>query len=374
MINKNTLPKDIELVSNIEGEIGEIIMTLPLGYENPTGPMRNLYNGIIHALGREPLYIFLVDKTVFPTFFEIIEKTFPELNFRMVHNNSDPPTQFVQDEWVAFHKKGFSNEKFFALQSSCKNFNLCQSARLAVKAAQAEEFITQFPFRGGNVLSGDGFVLVGKNLLASIDPNRSIIENADWLKDKLEITQRIIPVGGLAPVYLEPFKGMGIRFLPRRKFSWQPVFHIDMFLTLAGRALDGRPRVVMGVPVSGYGGPLPQFCFPFMYDEVRAELEEEGFQVVDCPLPLYRIRTTREVIWYYATFSNGLVAATPRSKNAYLPDYDIEGIDPFRIEVCEVWDRLGFEVQLIGDCKGIVKFKGGAINCITNVSKRIPLE
>lgn len=69
----------------------------------------------------------------------------------------------------------------------------------------------------------------------------------------------------------------------------QPLFHIDMFITLAGRGPDGRYRVLVGDPGQAaklLGMPLWQHSMKQVYDNIAKTLSNLGFEVLRNPLPL----------------------------------------------------------------------------------------
>ena len=98
----------------------------------------------------------------------------------------------------------------------------------------------------------------------------------------------------------------------------QPIFHIDMFLSLAGRGADGRYRVLVGDPREAArltGETLQPHAMAAVFDDVARDLAGRGYDVTRTPLPLVyaddvdaRVRS-----WYFATSNNVLVHA-PRGR------------------------------------------------------------
>ena len=92
----------------------------------------------------------------------------------------------------------------------------------------------------------------------------------------------------------------------------QPIFHIDMFVSLTGRGQSGRYRVLVGSPAEADRllgrSPLPQ-ALSEIFDDVARELEAQGFDVIRNPLPLTYVDDpqARERFWYFATSNNCLV-------------------------------------------------------------------
>jgi hypothetical protein len=63
----------------------------------------------------------------------------------------------------------------------------------------------------------------------------------------------------------------------------QPLFHIDMFISLAGRGEDGRYRLMVGDPREAAiltGEPLKPEAMPEVFDNIAAQLAQSGFAVI----------------------------------------------------------------------------------------------
>ena len=152
----------------------------------------------------------------------------------------------------------------------------------------------------------------------------------------------------------------------------QPIFHIDMFVSLTGRnEATGKYRVLVGSPAMAaelLGDEPPDHAMAPVFDDIAANLAQQGFEVVRNPLPLTYVDDTarRERFWYFATANNCLVEITEDAKTVWLPTY---GHGPWRdLAVVdrrnkEIWEGLGFTVVELGDFNPFTQGLG-SVHCI----------
>ena len=139
-----------------------------------------------------------------------------------------------------------------------------------------------------------------------------------------------------------------------RSGTHQPVYHVDMFVTLAGRGPDGRYRVLVGDPALAsdiLDEQLPEHAHGGAFDEVAAALAAiDGLDVIRNPLPLiYADRPeSRTRQWYFASANNCWVQDDEAAgRTVWLPEF---GQGQWR-KLCKtdeanaaVWRALGFHV------------------------------
>lgn len=255
---------------------------------------------------------------------------------------------------------------------------------------------TQAPlyFQGGNILIGDDFFLIG----------------ADYPANSLRYVGGILtPAPGERPAdlvrrlygeYLDPDRTLGYvgSTLPvpeqrTRRFTidgaeWtellyagnqpgtlQPIFHIDMFVTLAGRGADGRYRVVVGDPgaaaaLLGGQATVPAHAMARVFDDIAAGLTRQGFDVRRNPLPLVYADDVerRERMWYFATGNNALVD----DGVVYLPTYGHGAWPELAVtdqENGRIWADLGYRVVFLADFHPFAE-NLGAVHCIKKYLSR----
>ena len=292
---------------------------------------------------------------------------------------------------------------------------------------------TQAPlvFQGGNCLVGDDFWLLGTDyfldtlelvqsgeLPISVPPGRTAVEFVGELfRRHVDSARDLVLVGTKRPLGLKPYyataeageyhldiPGGGVGDV-------QPIFHLDMFVTLAGRE-DGRFRVLVGSPALADAvlGTTSPFGLQNAYDEIAADFESRGFEVVRNPLvhrPHISQRLSfealrafadtpdgaelREVVgefaaagaqpdttinvraWHHITWNNCLVENSAEAgKNVYLPTFghgenaDLAAIDD---EMDRLWTGLEFTVHRLGDFNAFAS-RQGVVHCIKKYLER----
>ncbi|MDQ4097288.1 MAG: hypothetical protein M3144_05395 [Actinomycetota bacterium] len=252
---------------------------------------------------------------------------------------------------------------------------------------------TQAPlyFQGGNVLIGDDFFLIGAdypaeslqyvNSVLRPEPGESPRDLVRRLySEYLDTGRRLLYIGSTIPVpaeeertfLLEGEEWRELVYVGNQPGTVQPLFHIDMFITLVGRDEDGRYRVLVGDPALAaelLGETVRPHAMREVYDNVARGMERLGFSVTRNPLPLVYVDDPRARfrIWYFATSNNALVEIGDDGQNRVLmPTYghgvwsSLEVIDRRNREIFE---GLGFEVVPLGDFHPFAE-NLGAVHCI----------
>jgi hypothetical protein len=266
-------------------------------------------------------------------------------------------------------------------------------AELVAEASELQSIQSPLYFQGGNILIADDRVLIG----------------VDYLYETLETLARYRPVlgfpddGAQAQAFVvELFRKT---FDPDREFffagtrlrvpdveerpvtiageRWtevlyagtgyqQPIFHIDMFISLTGRGPSDRYRLLVGSPAEADRilgrSPLPH-AMTELFDDVARELEAQGFEVLRNPLPLTYVDDpdARERFWYFATSNNCLVQIDDAEGNhVWLPTYghgawsELAATDEANRRL---WDELGFTVHQLADFNVFAQ-NLGSVHCI----------
>jgi len=247
---------------------------------------------------------------------------------------------------------------------------------------------TQAPlyFQGGNVLIGDDFFFIGADYPAEslrylgtvLVPaaGESPAQLVDRLyREYLDPVRRLIYLASTIPVPAEQRRSTVLDgaewteevFVGNRAGTVQPIFHIDMFVALAGgkRILVGDPRLAAELLEI----PLQPHAMAEVFDDIARSLDRLGFEVLRNPLPLAyvddparRVRT-----WYFATSNNALVHAPATGRPAvYLPTYGHGAWESLAVTDRlnrETWERLGFDVTMLGDFHPFAE-NLGALHCI----------
>lgn len=257
---------------------------------------------------------------------------------------------------------------------------------------------TQAPlyFQGGNVLTGDDFFLIGADY-----PARSRAYISDGIvtpqpgetpaalvrrlyREYLDSQRDLVYVGATIPVpeererrfRLDGQEWTELLYVGNEPGTAQPLFHIDMFITLAGRGADGRYRLLVGDPrlaAEILGEPVRPHAMAEVFDNIARTLQRGGFEVRRNALPLVYVddEQTRLRLWYFATSNNALVATAPEP-TVYLPTYghgSWEALTATDDANRVVWEELGFRPVPLGDFHPFAE-NLGAVHCITKYLRR----
>jgi hypothetical protein len=250
--------------------------------------------------------------------------------------------------------------------------------------------------QGGNVLIGDDFFFVGLDypLLTFEEgileaPTQAAQDGLlrEVYRTYLDAQRTFVPVGTRLPVPAESqreFRLGGTSWTEQihagnEPGTRQPIFHIDMFVSLAGRGADGRYRVLVGDPREAArltGEPLQPHAMAPVFDDIARDLAARGYGVGRAPLPLVyaddpdaRVRS-----WYFATSSNVLVHAPAGERpSVFIPTYahgPFAGVlDATDRRNAEIWEGLGYDVVALGDFHAFASNLGAA-HCIKKYLRR----
>jgi hypothetical protein len=286
-------------------------------------------------------------------------------------------------------------------------------------------------FQGGNCLIGDDFWFLGTDyfadsvtLLQSGRPPVELPDRADLtvtvrqlFHDYVDAGRELTLIGTRRPIAVPEFRGAreGSRFfldLPSGGVgAFQPIFHIDMFITLVGRE-DGAFTLLVGDPAMADDmlGTSSPYALREAYDQIAATLAAAGFEVRRNPLvhrrtpgqmvTLAELRTTadqdgdpglaqavRELAdagarddttvtvrdWHHITWNNCLVEnSADAGRHVYLPTFghgrnrDLAVIDE---HMTRLWTELGFEVHPLADFNSFAR-RQGVVHCIKKYLRR----
>lgn len=385
-------PVEPRIVSSAHGALKEILLTYP-PYAGGDLSLEHTYADLLRLLPATCRLTILCHPAVADDLDRIIERERP----------ADRPTVipapdylsftvWAEDGYVAVADVGTDPPRTFLVEPfSFPRYGDGLIAELVAEATDVQSTQVPLYFQGGNVLSGDDFILIG----------------ADYLTNTLDTWRQYDPVVGgqgplaqqVADLFVRSFGAghelhfVGLRrpipgdLLAPRPFrqdgedwtedvgagagSLQPIFHIDMFLSMAGRAPDGRYRVLVGSPQAAaaiLGQPVPDHALAPAFDEIARRLGGLGFDVIRTPLPRVYVDYPGDRLrqWYFATSNNCLVEITDDSQRVWLPTY---GHGPWEALAAtdranrEIWEGLGFEVVALGDYHPFAQ-NLGALHCI----------
>lgn len=286
---------------------------------------------------------------------------------------------------------------------------------------------TGLPFEGGNILVGEDFMLVGANdYYKHSDEDKNIYE--EWFgKKTIFVKTYVIPP---KKKYHKSSDDFYNTFPILTSLDYQPLFHLDLFLTLVGYNFNKTSyTIIVGHPELGVENIakidhefylflnkwLTQMqasiasCVENLKTSFQNLLKVE-LQVISIPLVLtYNDKITsskKEREWFWATYNNCLVEHIPASgsKKVWLPSYGhprtsnyshkaIEGeiamhihehfstestihygdwsfLEKYDNTSKNIWEALGFEVCLLEENYLPFARQHGSLNCFANCLDR----
>lgn len=261
---------------------------------------------------------------------------------------------------------------------------------------------TRFHLEGGNILVGDDFAVVGKDLLmrnmVAFRSNHKSDQEAElWIGEKFREllgVNYIIWCGLESPTLNKLGLSIG-------KEAMQPLFHIDLFVTLGGKSRgpgrEGDELVFVaqidtdGKRVDKYVKGLPRNeqdkrwsylkTLAKQLDEIKDLFEHyhennfgPRFHVVRIPIQIeFPPEGEKPLVLSY---NNCLVEYYDGIRRAYLPDFEIpehKGSDCGGCARCFTHNKfqgLGFRITWVEASFHSKAKEHGALNCMTKVLKR----
>ena len=418
------------LTSSYEGSIDRILFAFP-GYAQ-NAALAVGYKSVIAALRPGTEFVVVHSKSLRPEIDEWF--TAPGHSIGKVSFVELPDyvsfTDWAEDGYVSLSDK--ANGATFLMEP----WEFPRSGDTLI--AEAVQSVTgtktgQAPliFQGGNCLIGDEFWLLGKDYFA--DSLRLINEPrgpvripegtppetfvAQLFTDFVDSARRLIVVGTSRPIPLRTFYGTRqnnkyfLDIASDGAGTFQPIFHIDMLITLIGRNA-GKFEVLVGSPALADGllGRSSPFGLADVYDTIAQQLTQEGFKVHRNPLVheptegrRFTLNELRDLAqrpgneelgpavdelaaagasgptqvtvrsWHHITWNNCLVEnSTSQGKHVYLPTFGygsrshLKKIDD---EMKRLWTGLGFTVHALGDFNAFAE-RQGVVHCIKKYLKR----
>lgn len=262
---------------------------------------------------------------------------------------------------------------------------------------------TQLYLEGGNVLCSRDHAYVGADL---------VHQNCDlhhW--DMGRVEQELLRVLGVSRLTVVGYPGLRCKWhsSPDEPKTRQPLFHIDLFLTLGGADAETGDEVVW---VADPGGTMEVLKAAQQSDPaIRLPVEDADLESRLCEVQLRQVISEENpelmatnadmesgkslanqlkhrliplpIYWKQGTiysYNNGLIEVTPGRRVAYLPSYQCTQDDEclnatFAVLEAEVERRFAeakFEVEWIrsGLFFRIVSSHGGSLHCVTKVLRR----
>lgn len=406
-------PRNPRVVSSAHGAFRHILFCVP-DYAATDLDYLDVYRDLFAKLPTTTALTVLVNPGTEQRITTVLDDVRPSaLNNVVVAPPYRHFTVWAEDPYVVIEDSDDAGLRYFAEPFVFPRGGDSLAAELVAKAAGLEVLQSPLLFQGGNILIGDDFVLLGRDYeLDTIDIIRSEspfttanpfmppegIDVRTFVKDqfsdlfgrdrelKYVFTRLPVPRRSLRPRGSDDGTALPPEVIHEGTGPVQPIFHIDMFISLAGRGADGRYRLLVGSPALAHdlvGGDWIGHAMVEVFDDVAQLLELDGFDVIRNPLPLAPVLTSgaafglsdpEVLVWYWATSNNCLVEIdeSAQTNRVWLPTY---GHGPWQLlretDVAnqELWERLGFEVNLLGDFNPFAQNQG-SVHCIKKYLER----
>lgn len=284
------------------------------------------------------------------------------------------------------------NKTYFAEPFSFPRYADGLMAEFASNISDLENYQAPLYFQGGNILIGDNFFFIGadypKNSLQYV--GQAIFQEPDetptqlikrLYSEYLDTSKELFYIGSKIPVPSQKTEEITINgetwrqvlFMGNKEGTVQPLFHIDMFISLAGRNSDGKYQILVGDPtIAADILDFPEslkYAMTEVFDNIAFNLSKNpDFKVLRSPLPLIYADDTgsKTRYWYFATANNCLVENYSDSKKVWLPTYGYGGwtdLAKTDNKNKEIWEGLGYTVEFLADFHPFAE-NLGAVHCI----------
>jgi hypothetical protein len=387
-------PSHPNLVPTADGLITRMLLTVP-NYAVQEPIMAAAYQSLLGALPSGIRLVALVQESAQTTFKQWLQQAKLEKNVEIsTFDDSLNISIWAEDGYVVATDRT-SGLTYFVEPYSFPRYGDALVANFVCNYTDLKDTQAPLYFQGGNVLIGDDFFLIGadypanslqyiKNGVLHVPPRQSPQDFIKGLYRRyLERDRSLHYIGSTVPVPIQTTRPVTVNgeewtetiCAGNAKGTVQPLFHIDMFLTLVGRGDHGSRgsktyRIMVGDPSKAYallGGTAPPHAMQSVFDNIASSLATLGFDVIRNPLPLVYMDDVenKQRRWYFATANNALVQNGP-TKEVWLPTYGhgawnaLEKTDNANKKL---WEELGFTTHMLGDFHPFAE-NLGAVHCI----------
>ena len=384
-------------ISSVYGEITNMLLTFPSNKTLPDDIVLQRYKGIFESLGKNILYIILAYRDVHSAIRQtaIHAGLSPDQNIKLINAFSNYPafvskirrhiggnvyecelesawhTIWAQDGYSCIKKEDGTTVLLEPLDFTRGGDHFVADQVAAETNMEIET--TKYHLEGGNILAGDNYILIGKDYLhrneAITGESKKKITNGF---KKLFGVDHVIWLGFDDPVNfpIDVFQG-----------KYQPIFHIDMYITLAGKSDNGKELVFVAdakwaKKILDQDPPPATIVQAFNKTaDWLAQYNKDGlqFEVKRLPIDLWDVNNTQGT---FLTYNNCLIEVFGDTKNVYFPAYS--SVAPGSInrrkldeEVANIFENSGFNVRLLNGAYEELCKRGGSIHCITKALDRV---
>lgn len=383
-------------VSSVYGEITQMLLTFPGTRTVPNDIVLQRYRGIFESLGSNIQYVVLAHSDVHGSIKQTAKeaKLDPSENLRLINAFSNYPafvrkilrhigsnvyeceldsawhSIWAQDGYCCLRKDDGTTVLLEPLSFTRGGDHFVADQVAAETEMEVE--VTKYHLEGGNILAGDDYIIVGKDYLHR---NESITGQSHT-----KITNGFKKLFGVSQVIWLGFDE-SVKFpIDVYQGDYQPIFHIDMYVTLGGKTTEGKELVFvadvnLAKDILGQAKPPAVIIQAF---EKTAQFFESydrdglQFEVKRLPIDLWDVDSSSGT---FLTYNNCLIEVYGEVKNVYIPAYSSVApgsVNRRKLDKCvaEIFVDNGFKTKLLlGAYEELCK-RGGSVHCITKVLKR----
>lgn len=311
------------LLNDIQGTTAQIMVySSHQGAEGDLAPIAKLGN--LPAMLPDGCSIVWVVRSAKPLKFPAHASGRPLLPVHIDSRIDAPRGRWLQDPFLCLND---GKQIELVVTRDADAFALDAGRRIAAATERSFRSV-RLQFAGGNMLRLDDTLLVGRDLALdnglNVEGDFIAPDKAAWAALEQQIrtecrVEHIVWVGLKGK--FEP----GIKPVGQLSESWQPLFHLDLFLLPGGRSADGRLRLFLGEV-----HPVPDIYMDAAQeaalDSLRTALEEvrehlhdslQGLELLRMPIIIYPAANQLMV----HSLCNGWLDRGPKGDWAYLPDY-----------------------------------------------------
>jgi len=375
------------LVSTCFGALDRLLLTMP-SYVFSYPAYAGVYEDLFTKLPGNATFVILVHASARQNLNQMLTRVGVGARVTVIEAPEFLRFSVWAEDGYAVSQEAGTGPSYFVEPASFARLEDAMIADVVAAQTDLELYHASLYFQGGNILIGDDFWLLGADyptrslrlgLFAPAAGETPAAAITRAYGSALDAARRLLLVGSTLPVPSQAERQFTLNgetwteelYAGNAPGTVQPMFHIDMFVTLAGRDAQGRPIALVGDPRLAsqvLGEALQPHAMAPIYDDIAKKLQQQGFAVVRNPLPLVYQDDPREKkrYWYFATANNALVEANGGSKSVWLPTYghgswpELQATDQ---ENRRIWESLGFQVGMLADFHPFA-FNLGAVHCI----------
>ncbi|GAB3539997.1 hypothetical protein GCM10027443_37280 [Pontibacter brevis] len=393
-----TLPSDPSLIPSADGALDALVLTMPaFALQGENNPLWEAYQDLILKLPPDIKLFIMVHASVEGR----LQKWLEEQDLVSRTTLYRVPAQYENTAWVKDEFKLVRDAKdgkvYMVQPHSSRKASDEYVCYHASREFGWERVKVPLYFESGNILVGDNFFLLGADHAVDtfLDLNELVPQTRNLSAGKalIEPFQRYLDqeralffIGSALKIPSESRRSFlregeewtEVMHLLNKEGTAQPLFHLNLFLSLAGRNEEGRYRILVGDPqMAGdlLGNHTTALATPEVFDNIAEVLGRLGFDVIRNPLPLIFVDDEEERVrtWYFASYNNALVEIKgAQDKTVWLPTYGHGSWQELEVTDQEneaIWQRLGFNVIRLGDHHPFAAY-AGAIQLITRFIRK----